>query len=224
MIDFYLSDSVFPKAAKEFPSKLPTSGWDLAESRNHRTTGFSGTNDNRYLLPLSIQQIDPVDQGGTNALVLMHLLHPNNSHYLCASNANRVPLQGKEFVRLINQQQPQIRVLLDVGAQVLDLQNKELVQFWLDVNRHADAAIYFDDDDQLMVTRRDGTIEPLRSSPYREQTGKCIVYLDDAHTRGTDLKLPRDWRAAVTLGRKVTKDRLVQGKEIRNTSALSHLV
>jgi hypothetical protein len=40
---------------------------------------------------------------------------------------------------------------------------------------------------------------------------KCIVYLDDAHTRGTDLKLPRDTRAAVTLGPKVTKDRLVQG-------------
>jgi hypothetical protein len=215
MIDFYLSDSVFPKAAKEFPNKLPTSGWDLAEPRNHRTTGFSGTNDNRYLLPLSIRQVDPVDQGGTNALVLMHLLHPTNGQYLCASNANREPLSGKEFVKLITEQSQRIRVLLDVGAQMLDLQNKELVQHWLGVNPRAEAGIYFDDDDQLMVISRDGTIESFRSSPYREQTGKCIVYLDDAHTRGTDLKLPREWRAAVTLGRKVTKDRLVQGKEIQ---------
>jgi hypothetical protein len=222
MIDFYLSDFVFPKAAKEFPNKLPTSGWDLAEPRNHCTTGFSGTNDNRYLLPLSIQQVDPVAQGGTNALVLMHLLHPTNNHYLCISNANHEPLPGKEFVKLINKQ-PQIRVLLDVGAQMLDLQNKELVQYWLDINQRAEAGIYFDDDDQLMVISRDGTIEPFRSSPYREQTGKCIVYLDDAHTRGTDLKLPRDWKAAVTLGRKVTKDRLVQGKEIKHyTHALPH--
>jgi hypothetical protein len=135
---------------------------------------------------------------------------------LCASNANREPLPGKEFVKLINKQ-PQIRVLLDIGAQMLDLQNKELVQYWLDINQMAKAGIYFDDDDQLMVISRDGTIESFRSSPYREQTGNCIVYLDDAHTRGTDLKLPRDWKAAVTLGRKVTKDRLVQGKEIKYT-------
>ena len=219
MINFYLSDFVFPKAAKEFPHKLPTSGWDLAEARTNRTTGFSGTNDNRYLLPLSIQQIDPVDQGGTNALVLTYLLHPANGHYLCASNANGEALPGKEFVQLIARasRQPQIRVLLDVGAQMLDLQNKELVLHWLDVNPDAEAGIYFDDVDQLTVVKRDGTVEPFRSSTYREQTGKCIVYLDDAHTRGTDLKLPREWRAAVTLGRKVTKDRLVQGKYTRNT-------
>ena len=211
MIDFYLSDFVFPKAAKEFPNKLPTSGWDLAEARNNHTTGFSGTNDNRYLLPLSIQQVDPVDQGGTNALVLMHLLHPDNGRYMCASNANHEPLPGRELVQLITKQ-PQIRVLLDVGAQMLDLQNKELILHWLGLNSNAEAGIYFDDHDQLTVINRDGTIEPFRSSSYREQTGKCIVYLDDAHTRGTDLKLPREWRAAVTLGRKVTKDRLVQGK------------
>src|ERR1700683_1459603 len=123
MIDFYLSDFVFPKAAKEFPNKLPTSGWDLGEARTNRTTGFSGTNDNRYLLPLSIQQVDLVDQGGTNALVLMHLLHPANGHYMCASNANHEPLPGREFVKLISKQS-RIRVLLDVGAQMLDLQNK----------------------------------------------------------------------------------------------------
>jgi hypothetical protein len=98
---------------------------------------------------------------------------------------------------------------------MLDLQNKELVLHWLGLNSNAEAGIYFDDHDQLTVINRDGTIEPFRSSPYREQTGKCIVYLDDAHTRGTDLKLPREWRAAVTLGMKVTKDRLVQGKDMR---------
>ena len=219
IINFYLSDFVFPKAAKEFPNKLPTSGWDLAEARNNCTTGFSGTNDNRYLLPLSIQQVDPVDQGGTNALVLTHLLHPNNNHYMRASKANHEPLSGREFVKLIAKQSWQIRVLLDVGAQMLDLRNKELVLHWLDLNpRGVEAGIYFDDHDELTVINRDGTVEPFISSPYREQTGKCIVYLDDAHTRGTDLKLPREWRAAVTLGKKVTKDRLVQGKDARHTS------
>ncbi|KAL6796308.1 hypothetical protein GGI42DRAFT_331329, partial [Trichoderma sp. SZMC 28013] len=48
------------------------------------------------------------------------------------------------------------------------------------------------------------------------QGKKAVVYFDDhdelcvAHTRGTDLKLPTDYRAAVTLGPGLTKDRLVQ--------------
>jgi hypothetical protein len=70
VIDFYLSKVVFPRAAKEFPSKLSTSAWDLVEDKSNVTTGFSGTNDNRYLLPTSITQEDPVSQLSTNALVL----------------------------------------------------------------------------------------------------------------------------------------------------------
>jgi hypothetical protein len=40
---------------------------------------------------------------------------------------------------------------------------------------------------------------------------QCLVYLDEAHTRGTDLKMPENYRAIVTLGPDLTKDRLVQG-------------
>ena len=38
-IDFYLSRIVFPREAKEFPSKLTCSGWDLAEKRDRLLTG-----------------------------------------------------------------------------------------------------------------------------------------------------------------------------------------
>ena len=43
-----------------------------------------------------------------------------------------------------------------------------------------------------------------------KQLDVCIVYLDESHTRGTDLKLPRNYRAVVTLGAQLTKDRLTQ--------------
>jgi hypothetical protein len=68
------------------------------------------------------------------------------------------------------------------------------------------------------VVTQDGTIEPFMSSPFNRQLERCVVYLDDAHTRGTDLKFPRGMRAAVTLGPKVTKDRLVQGKYSMSTT------
>ena len=38
-VDFYLSQVVFPRQAKEFPCKLSCSSWDLAEHRTHVVTG-----------------------------------------------------------------------------------------------------------------------------------------------------------------------------------------
>ncbi|KAF8326322.1 uncharacterized protein EI90DRAFT_2975813 [Cantharellus anzutake] len=204
-INFFLCQVVFPKEAKTFPQKLSTSGWDIAERRQHVTTGFSGTNDNRYLLPTSIQQDDIPAQLGTNAKVLNLMLQPENDHYRSVASS--------ELLDVVVGETPQIRVLLDVGAQMLEYSNKELTSIWLSQVSavDVDAAIFFSEDDEIFVIKRDGATEPFISSSYRHQLDRCLVYLDDSHTRGTDLKLPANYRAAVTLGPKVTKDRLAQG-------------
>jgi len=211
VVDFYLSQVVFPRAAREFPSKLPTSAWDLVEHKKGSTTGFSGTNDNRYLLPTSIAQEDPDFVLGTNALVLRHLLLPENDHYECTEGDNGERESATAFLERLVKKDPEIRVLLDVGAQMLELQNEALALHWLSLRPDVSAAIFFNDSDHLTVVTPDGTIEPFISSPFNRQLDKCVVYLDEAHTRGTDLKLPKGMRAAVTLGPKVTKDRLAQG-------------
>jgi hypothetical protein len=209
VVDFFLSEVVFPQAAKTFPAKLATSAWDLAETKGQITTGFSGTKDTSYLLPTSVIQADPVNQLSTNARVLLLLLLPENDHYRCIHQEGRLH-SAQAFLELLVQERPAIRILLDVGAQMLDLQNLELSQLWLDLDRTAEAVVFFHDD-ELYVLTRDSTIEKLYTSPFRQQMEKCLVYLDDSHTRGTDLKLPRGSRAAVTLGPKVTKDRFIQG-------------
>jgi len=94
---------------------------------------------------------------------------------------------------------------------MLEMTNQQLVERWLSLRRDVLAGVFFDDADNLSVLTQDGVVESLYSSPFSQLLEKCIVYLDDAHTRGTDLKLPLNFRAAVTLGPKVTKDRLVQG-------------
>lgn len=205
VIDFYMNHFVFPKAAKDFPHKLSSSGWDLAEKKTHPTTGFSGTNDNRYLLPASMHQIDQDEQRATNALVLSYLLQPENKYDSW--------LPTKTLLEEIVGKVPKIRALLDVGAQMLEFHNKELAQRWLELepDPKIKAAVYFSNSDELTVVTRDGIVEELGSSTFFKRLDQCLVYLDDAHTRGTDLKLPISTRAAVTLGRKVTKDRLVQG-------------
>ncbi|KAF9235916.1 hypothetical protein BU15DRAFT_64461 [Melanogaster broomeanus] len=169
VIDFYLSHVVFPKEAKEFPRKLSCSSWDLAEEKKLVTTG---TNDGRYLLPTSITQRDPDHQRATNAKVLAYLLQPENNHYICTARDDGERRTAREFVKLLVSQKPDICVLLDVGAQMLELHNKALATTWLEFKTDAQAAIYFDDNDELMVYARDGATESLVSSPFAQQLDK----------------------------------------------------
>ncbi|KAF8123615.1 hypothetical protein EV363DRAFT_1547333, partial [Boletus edulis] len=214
-IDLYLSRVVFPKHAKEFPLRISGSYWDIAERKNHLVTGFSGTNDGQYLLPTSIAQDDPdhLRQTGANARVLAYLLQPENASYMVTADEDGERWTTRKLLGIIVAQNPKIRVLLDVGAQILDLTNLQLAEAWLDHTSPTETAgaIYFSENDELMVLERNGSAQPLSSSPLIQQLHRCVAYLDDAHTRGTDIKFPLGFRAAITLGHKVTKDRLVQG-------------
>ena len=104
--------------------------------------------------------------------------------------------------------EPPVRVILDMGAQVLDWKNEEVVRQWLSHVPEAQAAVVFDDRNDLSVLSHDGVTESLMISPFAKQMDQCLVYLDVAHTRGTDLELPTNYQAAVTLGPDLTNDRL----------------
>ena len=103
-------------------------------------------------------------------------------------------------------------MLLDAGAQILEMDNMSLAQAWLDIDHAADAAVFFGEDDRARVLYRDGKSQPLAGSPFLNNLGACVVYLDEAHTRGVDLKMPANAVAALTLGIQQTKDHTVQGK------------
>ena len=159
---------------------------------------------------MSIVQHDLDHQKGTNARVLSYLLRPENDFYVVA-HQNGERQTTLKLLRFVTTQRPEIRVLLDVGAQILDFSNHQVAGAWLDIAHAADGAIYFNENDELMILTRNGVTQPMSSSPLSHQVDRCIVYLDHAHTRGTDIKFPIESRAAVTLGPKVTKDALVQG-------------
>lgn len=109
---------------------------------------------------------------------------------------------------------------MDVGAQILELENEQAASRWLEKTKNFEAAVYFDRHDELAVISRAGKRESLLASRYLSQLNKCLVFLDEAHTRGTDLVLPDHYRAAVTLGPRLTKDRLVQGMNSSGIIAL----
>jgi hypothetical protein len=209
-IDYYLKSLVLPKAMKEFPSKLSASGWDLGAIKTHPLTGFSGTNDTNHVLPLTVNHLDLPSQNHTNALVLGYLLQEE-------TRVELLPVQqegtdAEHLLTAINAMEPEVRVVLDVGATVLEMDNEQVARSWLSMRKNDDTqAVVFFSDEQLSVLDTTGRVESLQISPFANHLDQCLVYLDEAHTRGTDLKLPRNYRAAVTLGANLTKDRLVQG-------------
>ncbi|CAI7576772.1 unnamed protein product [Penicillium glandicola] len=77
-VDYFLSHIVFHREMKSFPHKLSASGWDIGEIKTNPTVGFSGTNDGKKTLPLSVYQLVQAEQNHTNALVLSYLLRAEN--------------------------------------------------------------------------------------------------------------------------------------------------
>ncbi|KAH9051484.1 hypothetical protein EDB87DRAFT_1582498 [Lactarius vividus] len=193
VIDLYLSQVVFPRAAKEFTHKLSTSAWDLVKDKSNLTTGFSGTNDNRYLLPTSITQEDPVSQLSTNALVLEYILQPENNHHECTESNDGECESAGAFLQRLTSHVPEVRVLLDVGAQMLELENEELARDWLSLKRH-----------EMQLSFSTNPIISLCAPRMEQLSHSPPLPLIGSSTR-TDLKLPRGTRAGVTLGPKVTK-------------------
>ncbi|KAH7240809.1 uncharacterized protein BKA55DRAFT_705615 [Fusarium redolens] len=212
-IDYFLCHLVFAKECKEFPHKLSASGWDLGKKKDNPTTGFSGTNDSRYVLPLDVKQLDLPEQKHTNALVLEYLLQPENGISLMPQEAKGTTFDSSLLLQMVSNMSPNTRVILDVGAQVVDLTNQAFTAQWLasyQDQERTKAAVFFNDNDEIVVIDRSGKIEDFQTSPFSQQLDRCLVFLDEAHTRGTDLKLPANYRAVVTLGAGLTKDRLVQ--------------
>ncbi|KAJ9492030.1 hypothetical protein VN97_g1201 [Penicillium thymicola] len=212
-VDYFLAHAVFPKEMKEFADKLSASGWDTGEIRMNPTVGFSGTNDSRKTLPLTVDQLDIPEQNHTNALILEYLLQRENSVVEIPPRHGAKKSDAEVLLDLVTQLNQPTRVILDVGAQILELSNVEVARRWLAMLPHHGpirAAIFVNEQDNICVVDRSGRVELLQTSPFVYQMEACLIFLDEAHTRGIDLKLPVDYRAAVTLGPGITKDKLVQ--------------
>ncbi|CAF3890068.1 unnamed protein product, partial [Rotaria sp. Silwood1] len=208
VINYFLNHFVFPLEAKQFPHKLIASAWDLSSSSREKIiTGFSGTNDTQLLLPVHIRQCDLPELQKTDAIVLNNLLRPENDHY-------QYLLISASFDKILKQiviNKPKIQVILDVGALFVDGTNRQIAVKWLDLSdkTQIDYAVYFESD-SIFVCDRQYQHHAFLTSPASERIDRCVFYLDEIHTRGTDFKFSNEFRAAVTLGNGLTKDRLVQ--------------
>jgi hypothetical protein len=216
VINHYLNYFVFPLHARQFEVKLQACSWDIpifSQDGNQltRTSGFSGTNDNRLMLPLTISQRDLLTLKHTSAEVLSYLLQKRNRNFHATVDNGGMRLTEDGLLRALKEQN--ISVLIDVGAYIEEMDNKTLAEKWLQIDSEAKAAIYFGNDNRAWVHYKSAAKEdvPLLATPFADDLSDCVVYLDEAHTRGVDLRLPVRARGAVTLALKLSKDHTVQG-------------
>ena len=226
-IDYWLCKHLFPREAKEFQYKLSTSAWDLCTLNDNLTTGFSGTNDSRILLPTSMSYHEVAELSGTSGRVLANLLSQSTARGKKHCCYEWLPF-GDETNTELNILACAIRngcsVLLDVGALILKLSNQQVAAEWLKMS-NVEAAVFVNNNNELVVLERaSGLVAPFETSIYKQQLAKCVIYLDEIHTRGTDLKIAPGDCALVTLGRGLSKDRLVQACMRMRMLGVGHFV
>lgn len=190
VIDYYMNHFVFPQHAKQFRVKLQSNGWDIplfssSEPRasnsgsslktNRLTTGFSGTSDERANFPLTITQDDLPSLAHTNAEVLTYLLQPGSRRYFVMEEDHK-RLSEYAFLHVLKRHR--LRILIDAGAQILEMSNLELARTWLKVDGRATVALFFDGDRPYILSKQ-GTKTPLLASPYADNLNEVLVYLDE---------------------------------------------
>ena len=104
------------------------------------------------------------------------------------------------------------RVILDFGAQIIELSNQDVVWTWLCMTesyRNTDKSSFFNDNLELSVLDRKGHVEIFQISSFAEQLGLCFIFLDGSIHQ-------RDWPKA--------SKRLSCGCDTRITSDKNRLV
>ena len=107
---------------------------------------------------------------------------------MCMTPENGERQPTCEFLKILVSQRPDIRVLLDVGAQMLDLQDYELAKTWLAISTNTSAAIYFNEDDELTVLTR-----------YSRAMATCSFYYR-RHSRSSWTNASYTWMMLIRVG------------------------
>ncbi|KAH3760540.1 DUF3638 family protein [Pelomyxa schiedti] len=206
MVGYYLETCVFPEKAKHYATKITGNGHTLASEG--QTKGFSGTDDRRDTMPEAVVSKRLPSQEGTDGKMLHILTRTGNRSF------RKVEFErSSQFLDLVLEyckETPNCFILCDSGALITGMDNSQVAEHLLrglpDPFR---GVVYVDEcTGSLMVLHRNLAKLPLASCHLSKS--ELFSYLDDVHTRGTDLKLPLTARGIVTLGRSMSKDKLMQ--------------
>lgn len=210
-INFFLNTCVFPKDTTQYPKRLSRTAWNLAGGSWNM--GFSGTNDNHRLLPDSMKQVEPKEPTllGTNGKMIARIQAVFEGYeVIYTGQGSAIPWQSLLRTALDKDTQ----ALIDTGALLAGVLNNDAALYLLDLDDFfLDGVTYYDTrpefDCWVVLDASSRLVAPLKKATILEKD--TFVIFDDARSRGSDMKLNPDAVAMLTLGPKLTKDKMMQG-------------
>jgi hypothetical protein len=214
-ISFWLKFSLFPKETPVHTESIQRTPWDLCSGVRSGVRGFSGTNDSRFLLPLHVRQESfdeiPDQDRKSSSGKMIHLLLEKCSRLvsLPPSTMESATLEWKNLLVLATELET--HALIDTGALLTGVSNVEAADFLLSLsNLPFRGVVYFDPlKKSWMVKSRSRQLWALHASPIKP--ADCFTIFDESRCRGADIVLRSTAIGLVTLGPKMTKDKLMQG-------------
>lgn len=207
LVAYYLERIVFPGNAHHYPYKISANSHTIAGDGENK--GFSGTDDRRDTMPDMIVSKKLPSQLGTNGKMLHILSREKNTSYATFDCATT-----KDFLDLVcshTKKDALCYALIDAGAIICGMNNYQAASYLsVRLDKRFKGIVYFDDDSGniMVLLRENSQIFPIAACHLSKL--EIFVYLDDVHTRGTDLVMPLNARAILTLGRDMNKDKFMQ--------------
>eukprot|EP00961_Rhodomonas_salina_P053465 717141-Rhodomonas_salina.1 len=231
-INFFIEHRVLPFETAEFPQKIMATAWDQADVAHATCVGFSGTKDTSRLYPLSVTQSVPDDTElkGTDAEVAETLLGSKGVVCLDAysdckqASAAAPPPEWDAVLQACLHHK--VHALIDCGGLMAGITNRRVAERMLCSLPDAFQGVTFYGEEQWRVLERSGDCEPMHISALLPKY--TFAFYDERRCRGADLKLLPDAVGLVTVGPKMTWDKLAQAtyrmRKLKEQQRVSFLV
>eukprot|EP00761_Pharyngomonas_kirbyi_P010924 gb/GECH01010947.1/.p1 GENE.gb/GECH01010947.1/~~gb/GECH01010947.1/.p1 ORF type:complete len:2826 (+),score=484.10 gb/GECH01010947.1/:1-8478(+) len=215
-INFFLNQCVFKKGTQQYPQRIEASAWNLVGSTSR---GFSGTNDNHFLLPHPVKQQflkNHKEIFSTNGKMLKLVLQNDQVRTIPTHATNDVNERDDEALwqKILNDAlENNAQALIDAGALMAGTTSEQIYRHLLDRIQHSDSSVnwkgvvFFSSEEGWKIATQD-SVSLLNESPIKEK--ETFVYFDENHCRGADMKLEPDALGIITIGPNTTKDKLMQ--------------
>ncbi|CAK9079768.1 Hypothetical protein SCF082_LOCUS38067 [Durusdinium trenchii] len=193
-VKWFTEQVAFPRCLSHRSSKLVATGEDLT-SLAAQVHGFSGTPN--AALPRSLGGCvwEPLTEGK-----FLRVLTSSETCEIAPVLSKEVTARG--LVDLVAQDKS-LCALIDAGALVTGLSNREVATIILNVRTDLEGVVFLDQEDRKRILVRDNDSSfPLEASPILPE--QRFTFYDQVHTTGMDIPQAVSGRAAITVSKDMT--------------------
>ncbi|CUG90579.1 Hypothetical protein, putative [Bodo saltans] len=203
-IGFWLRDCVFTKECQHLPQVLIASAWDIANVG--KVIGFSGTSDNRWILPKPIKYLPQNESSAFRDVDRVRQIKAVTQIELSDENL-ALAVVNCAFVEGCS-------VIIDVGGLLAESPLESFAEYILRKDllpENLKGICYFNSFSGSWTVLHKQTRYTTKLQFSSVGAHDCFVIYDQARCRGADLQLDPTAIAMITLNESTTKDAFMQG-------------